>query len=90
LNKKLIGLLGSLIAANVFSADVGLDINTLKTYYLESMPTENIEDTDWISIRHENADKNDLPRVLMIGDSILGNYRQQVAAKIKEALNSKK
>jgi hypothetical protein len=84
LNKKLIGLLGSLIAANVFSADVGLDINTLKTYYLESMPTENIEDTDWISIRHENADKNDLPRVLMIGDSILGNYRQQVLNSLQD------
>lgn len=78
MNKKLIVLLGSLIAANAFSADVGLDINTLKTYYLESMPTENIENTDWVSIRHESANEDDLPRVLMIGDSILGNYRQPV------------
>jgi len=76
MNRKIIVLLGSLIAANAFPADAGLDMNRLGVYYNEVVPVGEFEETEWMDIRHESANKDDLPRVLMIGDSILGQYRQ--------------
>ena len=90
MKKSVIVMMGSLIMATGFAADYGWDIKTLEKYYSESISVKNMEDIEWVSIWHESANKEDLPRVLMIGDSIMGQYRQQVTGKIKEALKSKK
>ena len=39
-----------------------------------SPPKIVLESTEWLDYRVFNADKNDLPRVLLIGDSISGQY----------------
>ena len=36
------------------------------------------ETTEWLSFRVEDVDKSDLPRILLIGDSICGSYTEGV------------
>lgn len=52
-----------------------------KPFHMEKLIPENIE---WCGIRHLEANRDALPRVLMVGDSITGAYFDQVAALLKD------
>lgn len=45
--------------------------------------SENLEDTEWSDIRHWNANRVTLPRVLLVGDSVAGDYKRQVMMQLK-------
>jgi beta-galactosidase len=43
---------------------------------------ELLENTEWADIRHWNANRANLPRVLLVGDSIAGEYKRQVMKRL--------
>ncbi|AQT67479.1 hypothetical protein STSP2_00626 [Anaerohalosphaera lusitana] len=51
------------------------------------IPEPNRERIEWCDIWITNANQNDLPRVLMIGDSITRGYFPHVEAQLKETAN---
>jgi len=43
-----------------------------------------LEDIEWISLRWHNAPDDEMPRVLLIGDSIVAGHGDKVHARLKE------
>lgn len=71
--------------ALALQAAPGFDAKKIVDMFEEPVQAEYVELTQWMGIRHEGATEKDLPRVLLIGDSIVGNYN----GKVKELLKGK-
>jgi hypothetical protein len=76
---------GGLMMALALQAAPGFDAKKTVAAFEEPVPEKHVELTEWMGIRHEGATQKDLPRILLIGDSIVGNYN----GKVKELLKGK-
>lgn len=69
--------------ALALQAAPGFDAKKVVDLFEEPVQAEYVEWTQWMGIRHEGATEEDLPRVLLIGDSIVGNYNGTVKELLK-------
>jgi beta-galactosidase len=55
----------------------------LKPASVRLKSSELLEKTEWSDIRHWNANRVTLPRLLLVGDSVAGDYKRQVVKQLK-------
>lgn len=60
------------------------DTNGMSGVWSDRCATAPLEDIEWVRMWSPDLSKRDLPRVLLIGDSICGNYRSGVMAALKD------